>query len=123
MPYDRANLPEGFQRGNTWGSVADPAYHTLAARFRPLFERIRANSVARELGRELPVEEIKWLRGGLHGLARAAGGGGAAAPASPPSSHCSTKPKCNRKAWVRLESASDRSVRRVRERMTCPSFR
>jgi len=79
MPYDRSDLPEGFQLGNTWGSSADPAYEALAAHFHPLFERIRANSVARELCRNLPVEEIQWLReAGLTALRvpQAAGGSG-----------------------------------------------
>lgn len=39
-----------------------PAYEALAARFRPIFERIAEGAVAREIKRELAYEAIGWLR-------------------------------------------------------------
>jgi alkylation response protein AidB-like acyl-CoA dehydrogenase len=61
MTYDRSDLPPDFKLGNAWGSAGDPDYEPLAERFRPIFARIRENSIARELGRNLPYEEIRWL--------------------------------------------------------------
>jgi alkylation response protein AidB-like acyl-CoA dehydrogenase len=62
MAFDRLDLPQNFRIGDAWGNADDPHYTALAERFRPIFERIRDNSVARELGRDLPHEEIRWLR-------------------------------------------------------------
>ncbi|TSJ60211.1 monooxygenase [Starkeya sp. 3C] len=45
-----------------WGAGPSPRYETLAARFRPLFERIRANATERERSRTLPHAEIGWLK-------------------------------------------------------------
>ncbi|AET93642.1 Acyl-CoA dehydrogenase (plasmid) [Burkholderia sp. YI23] len=63
MPFDRtAPLPSDAVVGPAWGAGPTEHYAALAARFRPLFARIRAQSVTRELDRRLPVEEIAWLR-------------------------------------------------------------
>jgi len=62
MTHDRSNLPEDFRIESSWGRPSDPGYEVIAERFRPVFERIRANSIARELGRVLPFEEIGWLK-------------------------------------------------------------
>jgi alkylation response protein AidB-like acyl-CoA dehydrogenase len=61
MTYDRSNLPPDFQLGHAWGSADDPHYETLAERYRPIFARIRERSIARELDRDLPHEEIRLL--------------------------------------------------------------
>lgn len=63
MPFDRnAPLPSGVEVGAAWGPGPTERYAALAARFRPVFARIRAQSVARELERRLPTDEIAWLR-------------------------------------------------------------
>lgn len=62
MTHDRSDLPPDFKLGDAWGRADDPDYEVQAERFRPIFARIRENSVARELGRVLPHEEIRWLR-------------------------------------------------------------
>ncbi len=61
MPFDRSDLPADFKLGPAWGTLPNPDYEALAANFRPIFARIREKSVARELARELPAEEIGWL--------------------------------------------------------------
>ncbi|ACB96152.1 acyl-CoA dehydrogenase family protein [Beijerinckia indica] len=45
-----------------WGAGPSLRYDDLAVRFRPLFQRIRERAVARDLARDLPFEEINWLR-------------------------------------------------------------
>ncbi|MEO3988958.1 acyl-CoA dehydrogenase family protein [Pseudocitrobacter cyperus] len=58
-------------------------YETLAARFRPIFERISDESVAREINRTLPYEPIRWLKEAGFGtvrLPREKGGDGASLP-------------------------------------------
>ena len=45
-----------------WGSGPSARYETLAAEFRPVFQRIRASAVQRDLHRRLPTEELDWLR-------------------------------------------------------------
>ncbi|HWL71937.1 MAG TPA: acyl-CoA dehydrogenase family protein [Geminicoccus sp.] len=45
-----------------WGVGPTARYAGLAARFRPLFERIRQGAVQRELERRLPVEQLGWLK-------------------------------------------------------------
>ncbi|SAK74139.1 acyl-CoA dehydrogenase [Caballeronia temeraria] len=63
MPFDRnAPLPAGVAVGAAWGPGPTEQYAALAARFRPVFARIRAQSVERELERRLPADEIAWLR-------------------------------------------------------------
>ena len=47
---------------SAWGAAPSPQYEALAARFRPVFERIRAGAVERDLQRHLPHEELHWLR-------------------------------------------------------------
>lgn len=47
---------------SAWGAAPSPQYEALAARFRPVFERIRAGAVERDLQRRLPHEELHWLR-------------------------------------------------------------
>ena len=58
-------------------------YETLAARFRPIFQRIAAGAVEREQSRNLPHEPIQWLKHAGFGAVRVPveyGGGGASLP-------------------------------------------
>ena len=58
-------------------------YPTLAARFRPIFQRIADGAVQRELSRTLPHEPIQWLKEAGFGAVRVPveyGGGGASLP-------------------------------------------
>lgn len=45
-----------------WGAGPSAGYEQLAETFRPIFERVRATVVERELTRGLPHEEIGWLK-------------------------------------------------------------
>ena len=45
-------------------------YPTLAARFRPIFQRIADGAVQRELSRTLPYEPIQWLKEAGFGAVR-----------------------------------------------------
>ncbi len=45
-----------------WGSGPSARYEELASSFRPIFERIRATAVERDVERRLPAEEIEWLK-------------------------------------------------------------
>jgi hypothetical protein len=45
-------------------------YETLAARFRPIFQRIAAGAVEREQSRSLPHEPIQWLKHAGFGAVR-----------------------------------------------------
>lgn len=45
-----------------WGAPPSARYEQLAAPFRPLFARIAAGAVAREVGRLLPTAELGWLK-------------------------------------------------------------
>ena len=66
-----------------WGTPPSPRYDALAARFRPVFARIREGAVARERERELPYEAIGWLKEARFGALRvpeAEGGFGASLP-------------------------------------------
>ncbi len=63
-----------------WGGDPSQRYDELASRFRPLFQRIRAGAVERELARRLPLEEIRQLKHSGFGALRvpvADGGAGA----------------------------------------------
>lgn len=58
-------------------------YSSLAARFRPIFERIAEGTVLRERERSLPYEQIRWLKEAGFGAVRVPleyGGGGASLP-------------------------------------------
>jgi len=58
-------------------------FEALAAEFRPVFDRIRAGAVQRERDRELPFEQIGWLKAAGFGAVRlpvSAGGRGATIP-------------------------------------------
>lgn len=58
-------------------------YEALAARFRPIFQRIAAGAVEREQTRSLPYEPIQWLKDAGFGAVRVPveyGGGGASLP-------------------------------------------
>ena len=58
-------------------------YPTLAARFRPIFQRIAEGAVQREQTRTLPHEPIEWLKQAGFGAVRVPveyGGGGASLP-------------------------------------------
>jgi alkylation response protein AidB-like acyl-CoA dehydrogenase len=66
-----------------WGEGPSERYEELAARFRPVFRRIREGAVAREANHVLPAEEIGWLKELRFGALRvpaAAGGAGATLP-------------------------------------------
>lgn len=45
-----------------WGQGPTRNYPALAAKFRPVFARIAEDTVAREVNRTLPFEQIAWLR-------------------------------------------------------------
>jgi alkylation response protein AidB-like acyl-CoA dehydrogenase len=45
-----------------WGAPPSSRYETLAQRWRPVFARIRATAVERDVTHRLPHDEIKWLR-------------------------------------------------------------
>ena len=65
------------QIDHAWGAGPTLRYDTLAERFRPVFARIRASAVERDLVRELPHEQIGWLRdSGLTTLRLSAEDGG-----------------------------------------------
>lgn len=58
-------------------------YESLAARFRPIFQRIAAGAIEREQSRTLPYEPIHWLKEAGFGAVRVPleyGGGGASVP-------------------------------------------
>nr|WP_180206489.1 acyl-CoA dehydrogenase family protein [Pseudomonas sp. SbOxS1]NYU06734.1 acyl-CoA dehydrogenase family protein [Pseudomonas sp. SbOxS1] len=58
-------------------------YETLAARFRPIFQRIAEGALEREQSRNLPHEPIQWLKDAGFGAVRVPveyGGGGASLP-------------------------------------------
>lgn len=54
------NLPAALD--HPWGAPPTRRYEALAERFRPVFARIRAGAVERDLAHRLPHEEIGWLR-------------------------------------------------------------
>ncbi|MET3595292.1 alkylation response protein AidB-like acyl-CoA dehydrogenase [Mesorhizobium shonense] len=71
------------QIDSAWGAGPSARYETLAERFRPIFAQIAAGAVERELGRELPAEEIARLKQAGLGALRipeAEGGLGATLP-------------------------------------------
>ncbi|TJY69354.1 monooxygenase [Arthrobacter sp. CAU 1506] len=49
---------------------ATAAFEAAAAKYRPIFQRIAAGALDRELARELPFEQIGWLRDAGFGAAR-----------------------------------------------------
>ncbi|WP_455810724.1 acyl-CoA dehydrogenase family protein [Pseudomonas graminis] len=66
-----------------WGQGPSEHYEQLAERFRPLFSKIRAGAVTREINRELPLEQIQWLKeSGFTALRvpQSAGGSGVTLP-------------------------------------------
>ncbi|MFC2251994.1 acyl-CoA dehydrogenase family protein [Labrys portucalensis] len=66
-----------------WGSGPGHNYDDLAVTFRPVFDRIRAGAVERELNRTLPHEPIGWLKDARFGALRVPekdGGFGASLP-------------------------------------------
>ncbi|KAF1046639.1 acyl-CoA dehydrogenase family protein [Xylophilus sp.] len=68
---------------SAWGAPPSERYEQLAQRWRPIFERIRASAVERDVEHRLPHEEIAWLReAGFHRvrLPVAQGGFGATLP-------------------------------------------
>lgn len=62
----QANLPPSASAPHeplaAWGAPPSDRYEALAAPLRPLFARIRASAVERDLEHRLPHEEIAWLR-------------------------------------------------------------
>lgn len=68
---------------NAWGLPPSDRYTALAEPFRPLFARIRAGAVAREINHTLPYEQIGWLKEARFGALRVPeefGGFGATLP-------------------------------------------
>ncbi len=68
---------------NGWGAGPSPHYEALAAPFRPLFRKIAAEAVSREVDRRLPAAEIDWLKQAGFGavrLPKESGGAGASLP-------------------------------------------
>lgn len=63
---DDRRLPEP---PGAWGAAPSERYESLAEPLRPVFARIRAGAVDRDLHRRLPREEVQWLRDA--GFARA----------------------------------------------------
>lgn len=58
---------------SAWGAPPSERYEALAQRWRPVFERIRASAVDRDIAHRLPHEEIAWLReAGFHQVRLAA---------------------------------------------------
>lgn len=47
---------------SAWGSGPGEKYEQLSERFRPLFRKIREGAIERELRRELPLEQLDWLK-------------------------------------------------------------
>ena len=43
-------------------SLAVADYESIAAKYRPIFEKIAATTLDREQHRRLPFEEIQWLK-------------------------------------------------------------
>jgi len=71
------------QVDHVWGAGPSERYEELAARFRPIFDRIAETAVKRELERRLPYEEIGWLKAAGFGAVRIPveeGGAGATLP-------------------------------------------
>ena len=50
------------QIDKAWGDGPSVDYENLAERFRPLFSRIRDGAIERELNRQLPTEQLAWLK-------------------------------------------------------------
>ncbi|HVR51118.1 MAG TPA: acyl-CoA dehydrogenase family protein [Pseudorhodoferax sp.] len=76
-------MTQDTQVNEGWGEGPSARYEQLAAPFRPLFARIRAGAVEREIRRTLPHEPIRALaRAGFTALRvpQAAGGAGASLP-------------------------------------------
>ena len=66
-----------------WGGDPSARYDELATRFRPIFQRIREGAVERESARELPLQQVVWLKEAGLGALRLpveAGGSGATLP-------------------------------------------
>ena len=66
-----------------WGAGPSAGYEALAAGFRPVFARIRATAITRDLAHTLPHDEIDWLKQAgftTLRLAREEGGHGASLP-------------------------------------------
>lgn len=50
--------------------MSDNVFATAAAKYRPIFARIAAGALDREQARELPFEQIGWLKEAGFGAAR-----------------------------------------------------
>lgn len=61
-PSDAAGKSDKTQVDQGWGAGPSTRHEELAARFRPLFLKIRATAVARDNEHHLPVDEIRWLK-------------------------------------------------------------
>jgi alkylation response protein AidB-like acyl-CoA dehydrogenase len=59
-----------MQAASAWAAPYTAGYAALAERFRPIFRRIEAGAVERELGRILPHEPIRWLKEAGFGAVR-----------------------------------------------------
>ncbi|WP_158814687.1 acyl-CoA dehydrogenase family protein [Methylocapsa sp. S129] len=58
------------EQSGVWGAGPTRDYEKLAARFRPVFRRIRDGAVQREIDRTLPFEQIRWLKEAGFGAVR-----------------------------------------------------
>lgn len=82
-PPHRPGLPDAPEEvpAVLTGSAEEPPDDAeLDERFRPVFARVAEGAVEREQGRELPYEQVRWLREAGFGalrVSRAAGGAGA----------------------------------------------
>lgn len=76
-PAANPALPPSY---TAWGTPPSERYEALAQAWRPVFARIRASAVERDVQHRLPHEEISWLRAaGFTRLRLPAAQGGAAA--------------------------------------------
>lgn len=56
------SVDAAFESHTAWGAPPSERYEALAAAWRPVFARIRASAVERDIKHRLPHEEIAWLR-------------------------------------------------------------
>lgn len=61
-PVNAEYVDASFEPHSAWGAPPSERYEALARDWRPLFARIRAGAVERDITHCLPHEEIQWLR-------------------------------------------------------------
>ena len=62
MPDSPRVAPPATDTSGAWGTPPSERYDALAQSWRPIFARIRATAVERDISHRLPHEEIAWLR-------------------------------------------------------------